>query len=528
MTIPVTPQGLGVKRMMQGGTKMLKRAFLATVLVLAPMLTLAQSDEELERGEAVYVKRCLQCHGEDGDGLGPAAERLNPPPRDFTLGLYKFVTSSFDADMPNDADILRMIQDGMPGTAMPGWSDILSEQEITDVMTYIKYFAELEGEPDGQTDFGTQITSSADSIAAGKLLFEDGDRCSECHGVQGKGDAIKKLKDDNGDRTWPRNLTKPWTFRVSNDPRDIFARISVGIPTTQMPSFADPASKKSLTIEERWHVANYVTSLAKTEKVVNPENFVIQGARVQGDLPNSPDDELWETAAHSTFMMVPQIVGGERFFTTANDTVTARALYNSDQVAIHLEWDDRTNSIPGDEKAASIADDEIFEDAIAIQLPRTIPAGMEKPYFLMGDTANPVNLWSWSSGSTETPETAGIIDATGIEGQQPRNDRGDFQATGSYRDGTWRVVMTRALKTGNPDEDLQFEEGRFVPISFFVWDGSNSETATGHSITTWYWLQLKPGATFKPLIYGILSALFVLLLLVWWSRNARRRDRSAP
>jgi len=72
------------------------------------------------------------------------------------------------------------------------------------------------------------------------------------------------------------------------------------------------------------------------------------------------------------------------------------------------------------------------------------------------------------------------------------------------------------------------KKGVLFRFRFFVWDGSNSETATGHSITTWYWLQLKPGATFKPLIYGILSALFVLLLLVWWSRNARRRDRSAP
>jgi mono/diheme cytochrome c family protein len=194
-----------------------------------------------------------------------------------------------------------MISDGMPGTAMPGWSDLLSEQDIWDVIATVKAFAELEGEPERQVDYGTQVKSSPESIAAGKKLFLADDQCSECHGVEGKGDAIKKLKNDNGERTWPRNLTKPWTFRASNDPKDIFTRITVGIPTTQMPSFADPKSKKKLSIEERWHVANYVASLAKTEKTVRSDNTVIQAARIEGELPASPDDPVWDSAPPSTW-----------------------------------------------------------------------------------------------------------------------------------------------------------------------------------------------------------------------------------
>ena len=234
MTILDTSRGPGAKAT-GGDTDMMKFVFLAVTLILSPAIASAQDDATLERGEAVYSKRCLQCHGEDGDGLGPAAERLNPPPRDFTLGEYKYRTSNFESFLPNDADLLRMIKDGMPGTAMPGWSDILSDQEMADVIVYIKYFADLEGEPEGQVDYGTQVRSTAESIARGDELFHERDRCSECHGAGGRGDAIKKLKDDNGDRTWPRNLTKPWTFRASNDPRDIYSRISVGIPTTQMP-----------------------------------------------------------------------------------------------------------------------------------------------------------------------------------------------------------------------------------------------------------------------------------------------------
>ncbi|MHA1565911.1 MAG: ethylbenzene dehydrogenase-related protein [Alphaproteobacteria bacterium] len=482
-----------------------------------------------ENGEAVYAKRCLQCHGEDGDGLGPGADRLNPPPRDFTFGLYKIKSSAFDDDIANDEDLLRVIRDGMPGTAMPGWSDLLSEQDMWDVITYVKTFAELEEEAEIQVDYGAQVESSAESIAAGNKLFHADDRCSECHGAEGKGDAVKKLKDDNGDRTWPRNLTKPWTFRASNDPKDTFTRISVGIPTTQMPSFADPKSKKKLSIEERWHVANYVASLAKTEKVVRPENTVIQAARVEGEIPGTPDDAAWAKAPPSTFFMVPQIVGEERFFMSANDTVSVRALYNDKKIGIHLEWDDRTKSIPGDAKAQDIAAKELTEDAIAVQFPTQILDGMEKPYFLMGDVGKPVNLWRWSSGTTDEPQSATLLDAQGIDLRQARNTAAGFTANGSYKAGTWRVVMTRPMATETPDKDLQFEEGRFIPIAFFAWDGSNGEAGSRHAMTTWYWLLLKSPTGAKPMVTAILVALLIGGILVWWGRGAAaRRQGRAP
>jgi DMSO reductase family type II enzyme heme b subunit len=513
--------------MMRAGSN--KKVFLPVAVAGLLALSLGPAEAkpgDADKGEAVYAKRCLQCHGDEGDGLGPAADRLNPPPRDFTFGLFKFKTTAFDEDLPNDDDLFRMVRDGMPGTAMPGWRDLLSEQDMWDVIAYVKTFAELEGEPEIQLDYGTQVKSSAESIAAGDKLFHAGDRCSECHGAEGKGDAVKKLKNDNGERTWPRNLTKPWTFRASNDPKDIFTRISVGIPTTQMPSFADPKSKKKLSIEERWHVANYVASLAKTEKVVRAENTVIQAVRVEGQIPDSPDDPAWDQAPTSTFFMVPQIVGKERFFTAANDTVSVRALFNDNKIGIHLEWDDRTKSIPGDAKAQSIADEELAEDAIAVQLPAKIPAGMEKPYFLMGDAAKPVNLWRWSSGTTGEPESVAILDAEGM-GEQQARDAAGLSAKGVYKSGTWRVVMTRPLRTELADKDLQFEEGRFIPIAFFAWDGSNSEADSHHAMTTWYWLLLKPATGAKPILAAILAVLLVGGVLIWWGRGAAVRSAGA-
>ncbi|NIP72465.1 MAG: c-type cytochrome [Gammaproteobacteria bacterium] len=482
----------------------------------------AQSGDA-ERGEEIYARRCVGCHGVDGDGLGPAAERLNPPPRDFTFGLYKFRTTGFDDFVPNDSDLLRMIRDGMPGTAMPGWGDVLSEQDMRDLIAYIKTFAGLEEEEPGtQIDYASRVASSEDSIKKGRELFKD--RCAECHGETGKGVATKKLKGDLGERTWPRNLTKPWSFRASNDPRDIFARISVGIPGTQMPSFADPKSKKRLSIEERWHVANYVASLAKTREVVRPEKTVVRVEKVDGELPAAPDEPRWDEIEPVTFLLVPQLIAKQRFFTPSNDTITVRGLYSDEEIALLLEWDDRTRSIPGDEKAEAIAEADMGEDAVAVQLPVDIPEGMEKPYFGMGDAANPVNVWHWKGGTTEQPQSVGLMNARGFE-EIARRDAAavGVRAKGLYRDGTWRVVMVRPLQTEDPEADIQFVEGRFTPIAFAAWDGSNSEAGSRHTMTTWYWLLLEPAEGARPYLAGLIAFVMLLGGELWWLRGATRK-----
>ncbi len=72
----------------------------------------------------------------------------------------------------------------------------------------------------------------------GKKLFVS--RCGPCHGEDGRGDTTMALEDDWGQIVWPRNFTKVYSFRVSNDPIDIYSRIATGIPGTPMPSFDDP------------------------------------------------------------------------------------------------------------------------------------------------------------------------------------------------------------------------------------------------------------------------------------------------
>lgn len=501
-----------------------------TISIILSLLLLtasfARAVEDAERGKGIYEKRCAMCHGDEGEGDGPGAKRLVPPPRDFSEGQYKFKTTGFDDAVPNDADLVRMIRDGMPGTAMPGWADVLSEQDIADVTAYIKIFAGLEEEkPSDQIDYGTPVETSPESVAKGKTLFLAGERCSECHGNDGRGDAVKKLKDDAGNRTWPRNLTKPWTFRASNSPNDIFTRISGGIPGTQMPSFADPKSKKKLSVEERWHVANYVASLAKTERTVRAENTVVKAIRVDGSLPAEPGDAKWAAAPATTFAMVPQIIAKPRFFTPSNDTITVRAFFNDKAVALLLEWDDRTRSISGDDAAQKIADEDMGEDAVAVQMPVAMPKGLEKPYFGMGDAAKPVSLWKWRSGSTKKPEAVELFTGTGFGKLETRElTEAGLSAKGVWRNGAWRVVLTRPLAPPSADNDIALEEGKFVPIAFSAWDGSNSERDGAHTLSTWYWLLLEPSTGSKPIIAALLAMLVVFGLLFFWARGATRRE----
>ena len=500
-------------------------AALAVALGAGPA---AAAPGDLENGEKVYMKRCVWCHGEEGEGDGPGAEMLNPPPRDFTGAIYKIKTSPFSEDFANDADLFRMISDGMPGTDMASWKEVLSEQERWDLVAYIKDLAELEEEPGVMVDYGTQVASSAESIAKGRELFLDQDRCSECHGKEGKGNAIKKLKEDEGARTWPRNLTKPWTYRASNGAKDIFTRIATGIPGTQMPSFADPKAKMSLSIEDRWHLANYVVSLAATSHEVRAENTVIKASRLDGELPSDPGDKRWDGAETTTFMLVPQMIAKDRVFKYANDTITLGAYYNDKDLAMLLEWDDRTKSIPGDADSDKIADKVPYSDAVAVQFPVALPKGTQKPYFAMGDATNPVNILYWNSGTAQTPQSVGLVNARGFGETEKRAAAAQgITAKGAYQDGTWKVVMSRALLTGDAGNDLQLEEGLFIPIAFANWDGSNSETGSRHTLTTWYWLLLKPAETARPLIGGGATAIIVFALLAWWARGARRKDPAA-
>ena len=114
----------------------------------ASQVAVPRSEEWIAHGQAVYARRCLGCHGESGDGNGPAAAFMQQDrPRNFTLGVFKFrLTPS--GSMPEDGDLMRTITRGVRGTAMPSWHE-LPEKDRLAVIQYIKYvLAADRSEPD--------------------------------------------------------------------------------------------------------------------------------------------------------------------------------------------------------------------------------------------------------------------------------------------------------------------------------------------------------------------------------------------
>jgi high-affinity iron transporter len=74
------------------------------------------SKELLASGWAVYTKTCLPCHGETGEGNGPVAFALKPPPRNFKVDPFKAGDEL--------AQIYNTVTNGLPHTAMVGYPQV--------------------------------------------------------------------------------------------------------------------------------------------------------------------------------------------------------------------------------------------------------------------------------------------------------------------------------------------------------------------------------------------------------------------
>lgn len=100
--------------------------------------TMKLEDKTLIAGSKLYRIHCLHCHGLAGDGRGPTAPWVNPHPRDYRLGMFKYVSSGQPQEnqKPRRADILRVLTEGIDGTSMPAFN-ILSEEEREAITSYV-------------------------------------------------------------------------------------------------------------------------------------------------------------------------------------------------------------------------------------------------------------------------------------------------------------------------------------------------------------------------------------------------------
>lgn len=86
--------------------------------------------DPVKRGEVVYKTNCILCHGLKADGKGRAAKLFDPPPADLTRS---------DKNDEYKTMIIRLGGKAMGRSeVMPSWESQLSQQEITDLVKYLK------------------------------------------------------------------------------------------------------------------------------------------------------------------------------------------------------------------------------------------------------------------------------------------------------------------------------------------------------------------------------------------------------
>ncbi len=466
----------------------------------------AQQAGDPTQGKAIYEKKCALCHGEKGDGSGPAAPLLDPRPRDFTKGKYKIRTSA-SGRLPTDVDLFRVISEGMPGTSMPAWK-VLPEKDRRDLVAYVKTFAaEAFKEAPKVAELPKEVASSKESLARGKEMFE-AIECNKCHGNAGRGDgpSAPELKDDWGNPVRPANLTKSWDFRGGASAREVATRLVTGLMGTPMPSFIDSVEKP----EDVWHVANYVKTLGPDK----PGFATILPVRaVQGEIPDDPAAPFWSSQPSHNFPLAGQVIVDPRNFNPSIDLIAVRAAYSDTEIAFHLTWDDPTASQP-DPKVNR------FADAVALQFPTRPGEGNERPYILMGDGSDPVTLLRWTSdGGVGEASATGIAKITSRTGGAVK-----VKGKAVFADGQYRLVI-KGPRAGADPNDLAFPVGRFLSVAFMAWDGGAGETGPKMSFSSWYYLRLEEPGSNKPYIIPPLVILVTAALEVLVVRGARRRTR---
>lgn len=103
------------------------------------------------RKVGLYREHCVHCHGISGDGMGPTAAFLNPYPRDYRMGTFKF-KSTDGKEMPTDHDLAKVLEDGIPGSSMPSFR-MLAVEDRQALVEYVKYLSLR-----GQTEFNMYNT----------------------------------------------------------------------------------------------------------------------------------------------------------------------------------------------------------------------------------------------------------------------------------------------------------------------------------------------------------------------------------
>jgi len=263
----------------------------------------------LARGSQLYRIHCLHCHGLAGDGRGPTAQWVNPHPRDYRLGLFKFLSSPQDQNdrqKPRRDDLAWTIKQGIDGTSMPAFN-VLTDDEVEAMVSYVIHLS-LRGQTElallrellqeGKLSKSSAAQDRAKTYARGwleaqkgafppdpylldpnakdyeeqmrasvqrgeKFFRDEKDGCVKCHTDFGRSSTFRF--DAWGTMVRPRDLTTG-IYRGGRRPIDLYWRIALGINNgsqgaTMTPFHTTLKPDKNPYKASIWDVVNFVQAL---------------------------------------------------------------------------------------------------------------------------------------------------------------------------------------------------------------------------------------------------------------------------
>jgi mono/diheme cytochrome c family protein len=283
----------------------------------------------LAASAAFYQNQCYHCHGAEGGGDGSTSRFLEPRPRDYRPGKFKFTALKGKA-RPRHEDLFRIVAEGVYTTAMPSFRRF-TDAQLHGVVDYVRLLAirgeteillasfydpaegfHLDNVRENYVDVvgrwreapeklitydGPVPTATPERIAHGRALFttpgeKGGANCVSCHGASGRGDGpsvwepgkvgIEYTKDDWGNEIVPRDFTRG-VFRFGRRPIDLYRRIYAGINGTPMPehigmTITEDKKQRPMTEDDIWDLVFFVRDLASQPLVASTGETAVKGA----------------------------------------------------------------------------------------------------------------------------------------------------------------------------------------------------------------------------------------------------------
>lgn len=238
--------------------------------------------QTLLHGREKYTLYCRACHGDKGDGRGPAGIGLRPPPRNFTEPEFKF--GGVEAgSLPPDAEIFRIVKHGLHGTAMYPWE--MQDNELQDIIQYIKTFSPrwAEEEPVAPIEITADpwTGKEKEGVARGKIVYHGLAQCLKCHPAYGTKqeiwDATKEATGEGSTSAFREDMYNPdaklseaykvkilppdflrHPVKAGDTPKELFRTIAAGIGGTAMPMW-----KGAIDDSDIWAIAHFVRAMVE-------------------------------------------------------------------------------------------------------------------------------------------------------------------------------------------------------------------------------------------------------------------------